>query len=162
METKNLTHWKKLINPDYLGAYSIEKNKSLILTISDVRREMVKGTGGKNQECTVASFKEEQKPMILNRTNCKIIQKIYGTPYIEEWKNKQIEIYATNVDAFGDNVEALRIKQIVPSISKPILEDDFVKYENAIKSLKDGKTTLDAIKKHYDIRNEVEFLNKTK
>ena len=33
-----LTHWKKLSNPNYLGAYSIEDNKDLILTISKVRQ----------------------------------------------------------------------------------------------------------------------------
>ena len=36
-----LTHWKKLSNPNYLGAYSIEDNKDLILTISKVQQETV-------------------------------------------------------------------------------------------------------------------------
>ena len=47
-----MTHWKKLTNPDYLGAYSIEDGKDLILTIAYVRQEKVIGTDGKKEDCT--------------------------------------------------------------------------------------------------------------
>ena len=40
------THWKRLINPDYLGAYSLDPGKDKILTIKAVKREMITGTGG--------------------------------------------------------------------------------------------------------------------
>ena len=77
------THWKKLINPDYIGAYALDPGKDLTVQISQVRREMVTGADGKKEECTVAYLKD-QKPMILNVTNCKTIEKLYG-PYIEDW-----------------------------------------------------------------------------
>ena len=38
------THWKKLTNPNYLGAYSIENGQDLILTIKYVQEEKVIGT----------------------------------------------------------------------------------------------------------------------
>lgn len=62
-----LTHWKKLSNPNYLGAYSIEDNKDLILTISKVQQETVTGPDWKKDECIVCYF-SEQKTMILNST----------------------------------------------------------------------------------------------
>lgn len=74
------THWKKLINPDYIGAYALDPGKDLTVQISQVRREMVTGADGKKEECTVAYLKD-QKPMILNVTNCKTIEKLYG-PYM--------------------------------------------------------------------------------
>ncbi len=40
---------------------------------------------------------------------------IYGTPYIEQWMGKYITLYATPVKAFGEMVEALRIKRMLPS-----------------------------------------------
>ncbi len=67
MESKK-THWKKLENPDYIGAYSLENGKDLIVTIDSVKRELVTGQGGKKEECTIAYLKG-QKPFILNRTN---------------------------------------------------------------------------------------------
>ena len=115
------THWKKLINPDYIGAYALDPGKDLTVQISQVRREMVTGADGKKEECTVAYLKD-QKPMILNVTNCKTIEKLYG-PYIEDWNGKYITLYAAKVRAFGDVVEALRIRPKAPSIKTYICAD---------------------------------------
>lgn len=112
--TDKLTHWKKLTNPNYLGVYALEDKKDIIVTIKSVKREMVTGEGGKKEECTVAYFTENVKPMILNATNSKTITKIYGTPYIEEWTNKKIQIYADMVSVKGEMVEALRIRAYEP------------------------------------------------
>ena len=107
------THWKQNFNIDYLGAYSLDNGKDKVLTIKRLSKEMVKGTGGKEAECLVCFFLEDEKPMILNRTNCKTIAKMFGTPYIEEWAGRKISVYVANVKAFGeDNVEALRVRAI--------------------------------------------------
>lgn len=106
-----MTHWKKLTNPDYLGAYSIEDGNDLALTIAYVRQEKVIGSDGKKEECIVCHFSEkEAKPMILNVTNCKTITKLYGTPLIEQWAGKRILIGIEKVKAFGDVVDALRVR----------------------------------------------------
>lgn len=112
----NQTHWKKLQNPDYLGAYSLEPGKDMVLTIASVRQEKVTGADGKKEECMVARFREAAKPMILNVTNCKTIEKLYKTPYIEEWAGRKIQLYAEKVKAFGDVVDALRIRPYVPHV----------------------------------------------
>ena len=65
MET-NKTHWKKYYNPNYLGAYSLNPGQDLTVTLKKVTREVVKGEAGREEECTVAYFKEANtKPMIL-------------------------------------------------------------------------------------------------
>lgn len=107
------THYKKLINPDYLGAYSLDPGKDMVLTIKAVGREMITGTGGKKEECPVCHWAEEQKPMILNVTNMKTIAKMYG-PYIENWAGKKVQIYATTTKFAGDTVECLRIRKDPP------------------------------------------------
>lgn len=109
------THWKKLQNPDYLGAYSLEPGEDLVLTIKSIKKESVTGPDGKKEECSVVRFAEAGvKPMVLNSTNSKIIARIYKTPYIEDWVGKQIQIYATMVSAYGERVEALRIRPFAP------------------------------------------------
>ena len=119
------THWKKLENPDYLGAYALQPGQDLIAQIKSVGQEEVYNpTNNKKEVCTVAHFMDNNiKPMILNVTNCKTISKIYDTPYIEDWQGKWIAIYIAKVKAFGDVVEALRIRNKVPSIKKIICED---------------------------------------
>ena len=108
------THWKKLINPDYLGAYSLDPGKDMVLTIKAVRKEMITGADGKKEECIVCYWQEEQKPMILNVTNCKMIAKLLKTPYIEKWAGHRIQIGAELVSAFGEKVEALRVRKNLP------------------------------------------------
>ena len=108
------THWKKLINPDYLGAYSLDPGKDMVLTIKAVRKEMITGTDGKKEECIVCYWEEDQKPMILNVTNCKMIAKLLKTPYIERWAGHRIQIGAEVVSAFGEKVEALRVRKNLP------------------------------------------------
>lgn len=113
---ENLTHWKKEFNYDYLGSYSLLPGEEKTLTIKETKKQKVKGADGKEQECFVAYFAENEKPMILNKTNCKVISKIYSTPYVEEWKGIKIVVYAVQVKAFGDMVDALRVKNINPDV----------------------------------------------
>lgn len=109
-----LTHWKKLNNPDYIGAYAFEPNETKTLTIQKVTREIVKGPDGKSEECTIVHWRENEKPLILNVTNAKAIQKIAGTPYIEKWPNVCVMLGVETVKAFGEIVEAVRVKKTKP------------------------------------------------
>lgn len=113
-----MAHWKKSFNPDYLGAYSIEDGRDIIGTIKSVKVEQVTGTGGKKEECLVCRFVENIKPMILNKTNCKTISKIYKTPDTDNWVGKRIQIFATTTKLAGEVVECLRIRDIAPETVK--------------------------------------------
>lgn len=146
-------HWKKQFNYDYLGSYSLEPGKDMILTIKSIGKEMVTGSNGKKEECVVCKFSENVKPMILNKTNCKIIENVYGTPYIDDWVGKKIQIYAARVRAFGDEVEALRIRKKVPQTNKPELTPDMSAWNKAIEHLsKNGK--IEDIRKKYKLSEE--------
>tara|TARA_R110000868_G_scaffold87158_1_gene243980 strand:+ start:1445 stop:1795 length:351 start_codon:yes stop_codon:yes gene_type:complete len=104
-----LTHWKKLTNPNYIGSEILQPGQELKLTIEKIVKEQVKTADG-TQECIVAYFKGATKGMIINKTNAKIITKVLDTPYIDNWIGQSITIYAAKVKAFGELVEALRIK----------------------------------------------------
>ena len=154
------THWKKQFNYDYMGSYSLPNGDDVILTIRETKRQEVTGQSGKKELCFVAYFVEKSdwiKPMILNRTNCKVIEKLYSTPYIEEWSGKKIRIGIDRVKAFGDEVDALRIRQIVPPVEKPVLASSGEQFEKAKKFIADGKS-IENIKKHYTVTPEVEKL----
>ena len=108
-----MPHWKQLLNPDYLGAYSLEPGTDKILTIKSIVREMITGTGGKKEECPVCHWHEQEKPMILNATNLKTIAKMYGSDY-DQWMGKRVQIYATTTKFGSDTVECLRIRKDIP------------------------------------------------
>lgn len=109
-----MTHWKKLTNPDYMGAYSLEPGQDIILTIDRVQVETVTGPDGKKEECMVCHWKEQVKPMVLNSTNAKMIQKLLKSPYIEDWAGNRIQIGVEMVKAFGEVVDALRVRNHLP------------------------------------------------
>ena len=121
--SNTLTHWKKLMNPDYLGSYALEPGQDLIVTIKSVGNEEVTGTDGKKEICSVIHFFENVKPMILNATNNKTIAKLFKTPYIEEWSGRKIQIYTEKVRAFGEIWDALRIRPYLPVEKELICAD---------------------------------------
>ena len=139
----NLTHWKKLTNPDYLGAYALEPNQDLIVTIKSVANEVVTGTDGKKETCSVMRFVENVKPMVLNATNSKTISKLLKTPYIEEWSGRKIQLYVeAGVKAFGDVVDALRVRPFLP-VEKEL------KCANCGKTIEGiGKSSAEVVAKH--------------
>ena len=105
------THWKKLTNPNYLGAYAFEQGEEKTGTIDYVKSESVMNADGKSEECIVCHFRDKDlKPLILNKTNCKTITKLTGSPYIENWAGKKITMYVKQVKAFGDITDAVRVR----------------------------------------------------
>lgn len=155
--TQAKTHWKKLQHPDYIGAYElmdgVNPDKELIVTISKVSREMVTGADGKKEECTVCHLMG-QKPMILNSTNQKAMSKLFGSPFIEDWANKKMSLYVAKVKAFGETVDALRVRDKPPVIVLPELSSQHPKWNDALKAMKAGNTDLDAILKAYTVSEQ--------
>lgn len=117
-----LTHWKKLTNTDYLGAYALQPGEDLIVTIKEVTMGDVVGTGGKKESKTIVKFMEAGvKPMVLNRTNSKTITKLFKTPYIEQWRGRKIQIYIEHdIQAFGETVDGIRVRPFLPKEEKPV------------------------------------------
>ena len=108
-----LTHWKSMTNPDYIGSHDFQPNQELKVIIESVTSENIELFNGKRLEqktCVLARFKGAKKPLILNKENMKLITKSLGTPYTEQWVNKEITLHVVPVSAFGSVVDAVRVK----------------------------------------------------
>jgi hypothetical protein len=120
--TTTSTHWKKMTNPDYFGSHDLMKPDGeygqITVTIQSVSQDKVKGSDGKDSSCIVAKT-AETKPIILNKTNCKTITKVLGTPIIERWAGHKVIIGVDKVKAFGDMADALRVRNVKPTPDKP-------------------------------------------
>lgn len=140
------THWKKLQNPDYLGAYSLDDGNGkyivIVATIASAKVENIVGADGKREDCVVMRFQEKRvgtvdmKPMIVNTTNMKTLEKLFKTPYIEDWAGRRISVGVESVKAFGDVVDALRIKKTLPQGTGPATCADCGEEIKAIQSEK--------------------------
>jgi len=146
------THWKRLVNPDYIGAYALNPGEDLTVTIKQVVRELVTQTGGKKEECTVAHL-VGQKPLILNATNSKTIAKLFG-PYIEDWAGQSITLYASMTNFGKEMVECLRIRSVVPDrviVKQPLSPERFA---NALAKVNAGQFSRDKLLNDYALTEE--------
>jgi len=146
------THWKKNFNYEYLGSYSLTGGNDMILTIKKTATEKVTGQNGKKEDCFVCYFNEQSKPMILNRTNCKILDKLYS-PYVERWVGCKVQLYAVRVNAFGESVDALRFRDF-----KPVVKIDLTAHKvklNTSKTLEELKTNYTSLSKEIQGNSEI-------
>ncbi len=143
------THWKRLINPLYLGAYSLTPGRDMTVRIDYVVREIVKGTDGKEEECTVARLVDE-KPLILNRTNSKSIAKLYGV-YIEDWAGKEITLFATKTKVAKEVVECLRIRPSVTPRVAAKQQIGSVRFAAALQAVHAGTYTTSGVRSRFDL-----------
>lgn len=114
-EKTPLTHWKKLTDPRYIGAHDFQPNQEITLTIESVIQEKIElfnGSRNEIKDCVLARFKGAKKPLILNKENMKLITKCLKTAYIEQWVGKPITLHVVPVRAFGETVDAVRVKYV--------------------------------------------------
>jgi len=151
MSNNQKTHWKKLTNPNYLGSWDIPQGDELVVTIKKVVQEKVMSARGEQEDCIVA-YLDGQKPFILNVTNCKTIAKICESSFIEDWTGKSIALITQKVRAFGDTVDAIRVKPVkVAAKQKETLSPASSRWQKALEALKNGTTTVEFIASKFTI-----------
>lgn len=106
-------HWKNFVDKDYLGSHNLEKGEEMLLTISKFEGEEEVTTADGKKSKQVLYFKEPVPKMIMNITNGNTLTQLYGS-HPDNWIGKQIQVFATEVKAFGKVQDALRIRDFIP------------------------------------------------
>jgi len=150
------THYRKVFNSPYLSAADVPD--PIILTVARVSQDIDK-TKKTKLAMNTAYFVEQEirpgeklKPMILNATNSKVMDRICRSPYIEDWKNIQIVVTSVQGIKFGnDVVDGLRI-QPAPA-RKTLTPADAERWAGAkAAALRDGN--LDGVLSRVDMSPE--------
>lgn len=127
-------HWKTNFDYAFLGSHDLPElapdGKDLILTIKEFYQEEVTNTAKKTEWCNVVAFHEKKingfdvKPMIVNKTNFKILQDIFKSERASAFINKRIYLYGkTGVRSFQGTVTALRFREFLPPDKLPAIRD---------------------------------------
>jgi len=146
------THWKKMTDTNYLGSWDVDE-ENLVLKIKEVKEEMLKPSPQAQEEKCIVAYFEGTKPMILNKTNCKAIEKRTGSAFIEDWIGKEITIYVAKVKAFGEMHDALRVQDFAP---KKKQKAKFKDYSKALEAVLKGKKTAQWMLDTYECTEEQE------
>lgn len=113
---------RKYFDSAYMGAYSINDGAEPIVTIASVMFGRITLDGGRKEEHVVLQFKEKQvpgmcevKPLVLNATNQKTLEKLYGKG-ADALADKRIQFYIDpRVKAVGGGTtEGVRIRSVIP------------------------------------------------
>lgn len=101
-----------IFKSEYLKASDIPE-EGLILTIAGC--ELVELGQGKDKETKpVLSFKEVDKGLVCNKTNCGTIHKLTGSDDTDDWEGHKIRLITLEVDFQGTLTNAIRVS------SKPV------------------------------------------
>jgi len=93
------------------------KAKQIIATISSLEVELV--GQGQDQKKKPVLYLEDQKPMVLNRTNAETLEDAFGDS--DDWPGHKIKIYCVKTQYAGKTVDGLRIE---PIVAKPALKEE--------------------------------------
>jgi hypothetical protein len=153
------THWKKLMNKTYLGSWDLDGDgKDLIVEIVSAGNEKVKNRDGKEDNCMVVYLKG-LKPFVVNITNGESIEKVTGTPYVEKWKGHKLSLYIQPVRAFGQTVDAIRVRNKPPTPKAlPELTPEHESWATVKAAIDSGKYTVDAYREMFSITKSNEQL----
>lgn len=154
MEQKKAWNDKDVLNPRFLGSWDI-LNGSLIVKIIEAKTEEVDNYRTNKKENKLVIYLVNQKPLVCNITNAKAISKALKSKFLDDWKGKNIEITTKRIRAFGEDTEALRVKDIAPTVKKEVLTISHQRYEAAKLALKENKITIEKLKETFEISEEI-------
>jgi hypothetical protein len=83
-----------------------------VMTIREVTQETI-GQGKDAAEKFVLYFEEEERGLVLNKTNVGTIAKLHGDD-TDDWIGKQVTLFATEVQFQSEMVEAIRVRSKPP------------------------------------------------
>lgn len=84
----------------------------LIVTVAKIGQINIAKEGDNPETKWAVRFKEFQKPMLLNTTNIKLLEKACGSDDTDDWIGKEVIVYTDDSVSFGGQVVGgLRIRR---------------------------------------------------
>ena len=75
------TSWKTKVSFVRISSTSLI-DKEQVFTIKKIQREDIISDGGKTSKVALCYFEETEMPMVLNKTNMKILERLFNSEYI--------------------------------------------------------------------------------
>ena len=98
----------------YVKAADLRGRDCVVVIDKIAPREELIMAGGVVEEKPVMYFRDKDKALVLNKTNCQIIASIYGSE-ITSWIGKPITLYHARVKFGTGEVDAIRVRPVRPT-----------------------------------------------
>ena len=144
------TNWKMGIDPNYIGSHELDNGDGTYKeAVATIKKAVIETTKTQEGKVAVVLYFKEFKPLIVNATNGKAMKAMYGR-YIEDWVGKKITLYVTKgVKAYGDIVDAIRIKKQKPAL--PTMDENNPLFTKVLERIKDGTATIQQVEQTYTL-----------
>jgi hypothetical protein len=143
-----MSHWRKqFADEKTIGAHDLEvdgKFGELNVTISKFFQGELIGSMGKEMK-VMAQLNEFKKPMIVNRTNFKRLEKLFDSFEMNDYIGKPVKLMVENVKSPEGIVPALRFSSrpaIVEKTLPTVTDEALLKLKDMIAN---GKTTVEKV-----------------
>jgi hypothetical protein len=146
------THFMKFINHDYLGSHDLADGNGgyveVTATFERISNEKLHNGNGELNDCTILHFAECKPIIVRTKKKLRSFEKLFGSPWIEDWVGKQVTLYVTKERCFGEMMDVVRWKSPVPK-PKPALDDG--RFQKALAAIAEGKTTADKVRNDFQL-----------
>ena len=116
--------YRKYNDKKYLHHYDLPQGEDLIVTIADIKNELLENKlKGTSEVKLVLYFAEDVKPLALNKKiNPTSISKALGTPNTSNWIGGKIALYV-GTESRSEDGYAVRIRDYKPKVEEAICEE---------------------------------------
>jgi hypothetical protein len=143
-----MSHWRKqFADEKTIGAHDLEvdgKFGEMVVTIEKFYQGELVGSMGKENK-VFAKLKEFAKPMIVNRTNFKRLEKLFNSFDMEQYLNKPVKLIVEQVKSPEGIVPALRFSSRsveVPAAAKALPSVKPEDFGNLMEMVTSGKMSI--------------------
>ncbi len=152
-KTETSTHWRTIMNTRFLNGDELPKD-GIVVKIDGYSNEQFYSPKSKEKEDhVILSFDKFKKPMILTNRKAKQISKALDTPMMDKWIGKTICIVPVQEKHFGEWFPVINIKP--GDLKKEVLNSKHKNWDAACDALKNGKTKIESIEKHYTLTKAI-------
>jgi hypothetical protein len=114
--------YRKMFDSKYIGSWDLPKDRDAVVKVSKVEAGELVAEGNKKSRKPVVSFQGKQRKLALNKTNARIMHKLFG-PDTTTWIGKVIAIYPTTTKFGRETVDCVRIRPRLPGSKEPLEQD---------------------------------------
>lgn len=158
-----MAHWKTEFYDNsykYIGCHDLQPDEKRVVKIIGITPGVeITGEGGKKDIRPVADL-EGNKPFILNKKNCIILERIFESDPAS-WIGKKVTIFAATHEEDGKPIRGGHGLRIIPKRPElPILKEGTKGFNQVVQGLKNG-ATFAQVRTVYQVSPELESKIKT-
>lgn len=144
-------NWRKEQDNPFLGAWDIPEGGTLVIEFTKIeyRKKIPEFAGANKWIGTVKGM----RPMVINSTNMKALEYVFGTKDYTQWLNKPVTLDVGKAKAVGsqEEVDAIRVSLKKEKVKQPI---DPKRWDQAKKAVESGSWTKDKLLEEYTLTPE--------